>query len=376
MNATKSHSILEVIQFIRGVKEENPSFAKDKIASATAQQFNLKLSRKVYHCSDFAIRFSTATGPSFSNTVLSLSALAAYDKKPFIICIVRPKDVEFLLANATFLKKISHSSHQLRVDNVKGSFLGHDIIRDFEGTRNCPDNFEQLFSIHGEFAWGENLIRLVEATTAITPTGSPFSPSAAQISSILAAPALANRISENPEYLSIQMALGQTVERERDDILLAAGIDNINERGNSIEQIITGSGNVHGVQDLEFELANGHLLIDVKTKLLNLGSSPKGYNIDKFLTLLSTGNTALSFFFVGIDLARRSISTRLVSVLDSTILKATRIQYHWAGRNSRGVTQLTGDLSEIFTAAFRETIISDEAGMFLRTLINVKKGED
>ncbi len=375
MNGTKWHSILEVIQFIRSVKEKNPGFSKDKIASATALRFNLKLSRKVYHCSDFAIRFSTAKGPSFSNTVLSLSALAAYDKAPFIICIVRPKDVEFLLANATFLKKISHSSHQLRIDNVKGSFLGHDIIRDFEGIRNCPGNFEKLFSIHGEFAWDENLIRLVEATTAIAPTGVRFSPSAAQISNIVAAPALASRTSENPEYLRIQKLLGQIVERERDAIMLAAEIDNINERGNSIEQIITGSGNVHGVQDLEFELPNGRLLIDVKTKLLNLASSPKGYNIDKFLTLLSTGNTVLSFFFVGIDLGRRSIGTRLVSVLDSTILKATRIQFHWAGRNSRGVTQLTGDLSGIFTTAFRETISLAEAETFLRTLINIRRGE-
>ncbi len=122
--------------------------------------------------------------------------------------------------------------------------------------------------------------------------------------------------------------------------MLAAEIDNINERGNSIEQIITGSGNVHGVQDLEFELPNGRLLIDVKTKLLNLASSPKGYNIDKFLTLLSTGNTVLSFFFVGIDLGRRSIGTRLVSVLDSTILKATRIQLHWAGEIHEGSRSL------------------------------------
>jgi hypothetical protein len=215
----------------------------------------------------------------------------------------------------------------------------------------------------------------VEATTAIAPTGVRFSPSAAQISNIVAAPALASRTSENPEYLRIQKLLGQIVERERDAIMLAAEIDSINERGNSIEQIITGSGNVHGVQDLEFELPNGRLLIDVKTKLLNLASSPKGYNIDKFLTLLSTGNTVLSFFFVGIDLGRRSIGTRLVSVLDSTILKATRIQFHWAGRNSRGVTQLTGDLSGIFTTAFRETISLAEAETFLRTLINIRRGE-
>lgn len=376
MNGAKSHSTLAVIQFIRGLKAENPGFSKDKIASAAAAQFNLKLSRKVYYCSDFAIRFSAARGPSFSNTVLSLSALAAYDNKPFIICIVRPRDVEFLLANATFLKKISHSSHQLRIDNVRGSFLGHDIIRDFEGIKNCPDNFEKLFSLHGEFAWSENLTRLVEATSAIVPTGARFSPSVTQIANVIAAPALASRISKNPDYQRIQNTLAQIVERKRDAILRAAEIDNINERGNSIEQIISGSGNVHGVEDLQFGVTDGLLLVDVKTKMLNLASSPKGYNIDKFLRLLSTGSTALAFFLVGIDPARRLISPRLVSVLDSAILKATRIQFHWAGRNSRGVTQLTGDLSGIFTSAFTETISMDEAEVFLRMLISTRRGED
>jgi hypothetical protein len=374
MDGNRSHSISEVIQFIRSLKEENPRFSKDQIASATATKFNLKLSRKVFHCTDFAIRFSTAKGSSFSNTVLSLSALAAYDKAPFIVCIVRPKDVEFLLANSTFLKKISHSSHQLRVDNVKGSFLGHDIIRDFEGLRNCPGDFENLFAIHGEFTWDENLLRLVEATTAIVPTGVRFNPSVAQTTSILAAAALANRISSTPDYLGIQRTLDQIVERERDAILRAAEIDNINERGNSIEQIVTRSGNVHGFQDLAFTLPDGvRVLVDVKTKLLNLASSPKGYNIDKFLTLLSTGNNALSFFFVGIDLARHSLCTRLVSVLDNTILHATRIQFHWAGRNSRGVTQLTGDLSSIFAAAFRETVNPAEAETFLRMLMDIQR---
>jgi hypothetical protein len=363
-----------VIQFIRSLKEKSPHSSKDQIASATATQFNLKLSRKVFHRTEFAIRFSTAKGSSFSNTVLSLSALAAYDKAPFIICIVKPKDVEFLLANSSLLKKISHSSHQLRIDNVKGSFLGHDILRDLEGLRNCPGNFEKLFSIHGEFTWDENLLRLVEATTAIVPTGVRFNPSAPETANILAAAAVANRISATSEYLGIQKELARIVTQEREAILLAAKIDNINERGNTFEQIITRSGNVHGIQDLQFTLPNEVLLfVDLKTKLLNLASSPKAYNIDKFLKLLSTGNNSLSFFFVGIDVAKQSLCTRLVSVLDSTILKATCIQFHWAGRNSRGVTQLTGDLSPIFAADFKEKIDPLEATNFLQKFMDIKK---
>lgn len=38
-----------------------------------------------------------------------------------------------LYANSTLLRKISHSSQELRVDNIKDSFDGSDIIRELEG---------------------------------------------------------------------------------------------------------------------------------------------------------------------------------------------------------------------------------------------------
>jgi hypothetical protein len=50
------------------------------------------------------MRFSEARTGSFSNTVLSLSALKAYDQNPFVIVVARPDRVDFLLANSTFLK--------------------------------------------------------------------------------------------------------------------------------------------------------------------------------------------------------------------------------------------------------------------------------
>jgi len=34
------------------------------------------------------------------------------------------------------------------------------------------------------------------------------------------------------------------------------------------------------------------------------------------------------------------------------IISATRVQTHWAGRASRGVTQLTGDMTRIFDPSY------------------------
>ena len=80
-----------------------------------------------------------------------------------------------------FLRKISHSSQELRVDNIKGSFNGSDIMRDFMGVSNEPDNFEFLFTSHRNYTFEENLERLVEATNNIHPTSKRFSPTEKQL---------------------------------------------------------------------------------------------------------------------------------------------------------------------------------------------------
>jgi hypothetical protein len=45
------------------------------LTSMVVKQFNLARDRPVYYNDTFALRFSQATNSSFSNTILSLSAL-------------------------------------------------------------------------------------------------------------------------------------------------------------------------------------------------------------------------------------------------------------------------------------------------------------
>lgn len=270
------------------------------------------------------------------------------------------------------MKKVSHSSQQLRVDNIRGSFLGHDIVREYEGIPNTPQNFERLFLIHKEFSWEENLARLVEATNNIVPSGSRYSPTLQERNNIIDSVEIAHTLSSSSEYLSLGETLGQLVEENRSTILDIGNIENINVRGNRIEQTITNAANFHGVEDLSYTLSVGsRVLIDIKTKVLTLASSPKGYNIDKVLRSLGTGNTVFCFFFIGLDVDAQNLSTRLISILDRSILNATRIQFHWAGRNSRGVTQLTGDFSSIFSSRYSEVVDVEQAQSFLQGLIDL-----
>ncbi len=368
-----NESFSELISFLKSYSDCHRGCSKSEISKATAEHFSLKRARSVYYCPDFTLRFSSASRSSFSNVVLSLSALQKYDRIPFIVCVVRPTGVELLLANSTFLKKISHSSHQLRVDNVRGSFLGHDIMRQYEGVDNSPENFETLYAIHSEFSWEDNLIRLVDNTNAIVPRSLVFNPSETDKDNILAAPDMARMLSKHPEYFDLYDELDKIVHDNRDAILRAARIDNINLRGNTIEQIVTGAGNFHTLDDISRTLSVGtEVKIDIKTKILTLTSSPKGYNIDKVLSTLASGNTVVSFFFIGVNVTAEYIVTCLVSIFDKTILDATRIQFHWAGRSSRGVTQLTGDFSSIFGHDFVENIDVITAKDFLQKLIDLR----
>lgn len=358
--------LAELAAFLEAYVQNHPACSKDELARASAAQFGLQKARSVYFCPGFAVRFSSVGGASFSNAVLSLSTLRKYDHTPFLVCVVRPTGIELLLANTTFLKKISHSSHQLTINNVRGSFLGHDILRTYEGLNNSPANFDALFTLHSQLTWAENLERLVEHTSGIVATGVRIEPSQEQEQHIFNAPAIARLLSQHPEYLQLHAELTQLVEQNRDAILTAGSIDNVNLRGNAIEQIITRAGNYHSIEDASRTLTIGtEVKIDIKTKILSLSSDPKGYNIDKLLKALSDGNTVFSFFFIGVSIENEHIVTCLVSIFDKTILNATRVQFHWAGRNSRGATQLSGDLKSIFDSDFAEDIDVSTAKAFL-----------
>ncbi|PYR77267.1 MAG: hypothetical protein DMF86_09660, partial [Acidobacteria bacterium] len=93
--------------------------------------------------------------------------------------------------------------------------------------------------------------------------------------------------------------------------------------------------------------------------------------IDKYLHSLSQGHTVISFFFVGIDVSTGTLRTGFASTLDRSIINATHVQFHWAGRNSRGVTQLTRDLSVVFATGFRERVDVSHARVFLQELMDL-----
>lgn len=350
-------SLLALVRANAGIND------KAQLAKLVCAQCKLTRDRSVFYCDDFAVRFSASASHNFGNTVLSLSNLRKYDDRPFIVCLVTPNENYCLLANTTLLKKVSHSSQALRKNNIRGSFNGSDIARDFEGIQNGPDNFARLFEIHAAIGFEGNLARLVEATNGISPTGIKFAVDAAANISILAAPQRAKAFIKSPDCLTLKQELDSKVEKYKSEILLAALIENVNVRGRLIEYLIAsederlrqeliaalkaGNRGIPGFRtenklgDYSRDFPQFDTETDVKTKIMILASNPKAYNLDKMLQFLARERSVFMFYFVGVD-PGKIVNTVFVSMFQRRLLDATILLKHWSGRNSRGVTQFEG----------------------------------
>lgn len=377
--------LVTYIQKLNGIGD------KEKLSSLAKKEFNLTQDRKVFYSPDFAIRFSQSKSKRMSNTVLSLSALQKYDDKPFIVCVVTSDTNYMMLANSTFLKKISHSSKELRVDNIRGSFNGSDIMLDFESMENEPDNFQRLFAYHTGLSFQDNLERLVESTNGIVGRNLKFPVSPADEKNILSSVDRAQRFLQSPEYIDLKNDLDGRVAKVQGEIAIAAFIDNVNKRGRLIEYLITDDGStlkdkivnaLHSGSPLPTFKTEDKLgdysktypsyvtETDIKTKVLFFDGNPKAYNVDKLLEFLSTQKSIYMIYLLGID-EHKNIVARLVSAFDDRLISATNLQQHWAGRNSRGVAQFNGKaLVSILEQESGSVINHNEALAFIKQLID------
>jgi hypothetical protein len=352
------------------VHRKAPRIDKESFARTLAEWFGLEKARSVFYADDFAVRFCYSADAGFSNCVISLSTLKNFDDRPFLVCLLKPSGVETFLANSTMINKASHSSQKLTMYCVLGTILGHDILRSVDAVANEPRNFEALYEVHAGFGWQENLERIIAATSAIAPTGKRFEPTPAQREALLRAPEKSQEAERGGRMNRIEKNLQARLAGREKEILLAAETGNVKLRGDSIEYLLTGERTVHGLEDSVFEEKGEiRVLVDLKTKLLDLSSSPKLYNIDKTLRELSDGATVFSIFMIGIDRQGKRVAGRLVDILDSELIPMTRTQFHWAGRNSRGVTQLAGDTSKFFRPEFARRVDLRVAGEFLEQLL-------
>ena len=384
-NKTVVDRLVAYIEKLNGIGDKN------KLADAVQKEFSLVQDRKVYYCTDFAIRFSKSESKRMSNTVLSLSALQKYDDKPFFVCIVASTVNYLLLANSTFLKKISHSSKELRIDNIKGSFNGGDIMLVYDEMDNEPQFFDRLYAYHSGLSFADNLERLVASTNDIVGRVPKFEVNDSNKGTIMSSVSRAQSFIASADYKDLKSDLDSRVKRVQGEIAIAAFIDNVNLRGRVIEYLITDNGSSLKDQIID-SLQNKKPLpefktedklgdysksypdfdteTDIKTKVLFLDGNPKAYNIDKLLEFLATKKSVYMIYLLGVD-DKGNIVARLCSAFDHRLIDGTNVQHHWAGRSTRGVTQFVGNALKEILADNSGTIIDNKkAEAFIEELIN------
>lgn len=79
----------------------------------------------------------------------------------------------------------------------------------------------------------------------------------------------------------------------------------------------------------------------LRQKVMILNSVPKAYNIDNILEFLSHENSIFMFYFVGI-MSKQIVGQALISIFQDDLRNTVHLLGHWAERNSRGVTQFSG----------------------------------
>lgn len=384
-----------VHDFVDLVESHKNVNTKEELIQIVKSNFELTNDgRALYHTQFFAVVFCYSKNNAFSNVVLSLSKLEKYDRIPcFVVLVKKDLDNVIYLINASFLDKISHNSQDLRVDNIRGSFLGSNIIKNFEeiNKRNIPEDFDDLFSYHSGFSWQDNIERLVEKTNNIKPNAKKAILDTVELKNLNDAPARAIRFVESNDYNILLNDLRGRCEEMKDSIIVASHIDNVNIRGRLIEVLITSSAeertkllkDIKHVESLlptydtkndlgdyvrEFEHFGTYT--DIKTKVLYLDSNPKAYNIDKFLKCMGKDKSVFLFFFVGID-ESGIVNTILCSVFHDKLLNTTLLQSHWSGRGTRGCAQFNGKtINELLNEKSFVNHIDEEASKaFLARLL-------
>lgn len=383
------NSLYKLIDFI---KRLDGQASKARLQELVQKEFSLIKDRSVFYTDAFAIRFSSSKSTSFSNTVISLSNLQKYDDSPFVVCLNTPNKNYLFLANTTFLSKVSHSSQELREDNIRGSINGSDIVKVFNDIDNEPKNFAELFAIHSEIGFDGNLARLVEATNNISPSGSKYNIRAIDKDMILQAPQRAKDFVASAEYGKLKSELDQMTKAYKNEIILASLIDNVNIRGRVIEYIIAGEDDrlrseiIHTLQkgikripsfrtkntlgDFAKVFDKYDTATDIKTKVMILNSAPKAYNLDKMLEFLAKEKSVFMFYFVGI-MPKQVVGQVLISMFQDDLRDTTHLLKHWAGRNSRGVSQFSGQTIDTLIKEPNNNIDIIKSQDFLENIMNL-----
>lgn len=392
----QSFNEIAIASLIKFLDEYSGQIDKRKLEAMLSEKLGLKKVGKLWVCSSYAVRVSSSKkdSPTFSNTVLGLNKLLDFDSKIPVFCVVvQPSIIRSYLINSSFINKLSHSAQTLSVDKITGSFNGTNILREVTGLKNQPENFKTLYLHHVKNIQDDpsaQLVRIINASKSSelkskNSKAQPrlFSPS--DLHNIKSALSRTKAFVNSPNFNLLREKLRRSAMQHAQSIVQAAKIQNGTMRGRVIEYLMCAPSSQekdelirsleqdnfcfletfcpvdHAFGDHVETLGGFSVAVDVKSKLSGTKSSPKAFNIEKFLEFHKNPNSVFLFFFITINQQKGIIkSPRLTPCLELNLLEGYLIQKHWSARGSRGTTQMTLKSLEILFSTDEMDIALDE----------------
>lgn len=210
---------------------------KSKLEERFIERFEAQRLGKLIDLPDnsVTVRFSAnnkSDNESCSNTILALGKIRPRDNHPILSVLVTKGKNYIKLINSSYLKKVSHSSQNLTLTNIRGSINYSDIIKEFEGIANSIENIEKLFLLHQEHEFSENLVRIVEATNQIVAQKEKYVPNGEQLRNLVTSGTRSIEFVKSSYFNDLESELTSRVERNAKAIMIAGTcIENVNIRG-------------------------------------------------------------------------------------------------------------------------------------------------
>ena len=157
--------LAELVDFLLKWRDANTGGSKKMLSAAVLAQTDLKLDKALLISKHCVLRISQMQEVgNDSAAVAAFRKICEFDDRPIVVCLFTSRGMRLLLANSTFLEKVSDRSYRLTADHLAGSILDSDILAAHDGIANLPANFDKLWSMHQAIEPAANLARIVAAT--------------------------------------------------------------------------------------------------------------------------------------------------------------------------------------------------------------------
>lgn len=158
-------NLAELVDCILQWRDATPNGSKRRLVDSLIAKTDLELDKALLVGSQCVLRISQMQeSGNEANAIAAFHKICDYDDKPVLVCLMTSRGMRLLLANTTFLGKVSERSYKLTADNLVGGVLESDLLSAVNGVANLPANFEALWATHAASDRAANIQRIVTAT--------------------------------------------------------------------------------------------------------------------------------------------------------------------------------------------------------------------